>query len=93
MTRRAIAGVFRWESLLVSLIGGAGGILIGVGLCLLQEKFGMIKLNGDPGSLVVSAYPVEVRMTDLAAVAAPILLIGLLTGWISGRFARSRLKN
>ncbi len=53
----------------------------------------MIKLNGDPGSLVVSAYPVEVRMTDLAAVAAPILLIGLLTGWISGRFARSRLKN
>ena len=92
-TRRAIAGVFRWESLLVSLIGGAGGILIGVGLCLLQEKFGMIKLNGDPGSLVVSAYPVEVRMTDLAAVAAPILLIGLLTGWISGRFARSRLKN
>lgn len=93
MTRRAIAGVFRWESLLVSLIGGAGGILLGVGLCLLQEKFGMIKLNGDPGSLVVSAYPVEVRMTDLAAVAAPILLIGLLTGWISGRFARSRLKN
>lgn len=93
MTRHAIAGVFRWESLLVSLIGGAGGILLGVGLCLLQEKFGMIKLNGDPGSLVVSAYPVEVRMTDLAAVAAPILLIGLLTGWISGRFARSRLKN
>ena len=85
-----IASVFRWESLFVALAGGAGGILLGVGLCLLQQHFGIIKLNGDPGSLIISAYPVRVKLSDMVAVAVPVLLIGIATGWISGRFARSR---
>lgn len=92
MTGRSVESVFRWESLFVTLMGGLAGIALGVGLCMLQESFGLIRLNGDPDSLIVSAYPVEVRLSDLAVVFVPVLVIGLLTGWISGRFARSRIK-
>ena len=90
MTRRAVGAVFGWESLFVTLTGGVTGMAAGVVLSLLQQHFGFIKLNGDPAGLVVTAYPVEVRMTDLLVVAVPVLVIGLLTAWIASRFAGAR---
>lgn len=90
MTRRGIGSVFMWESIFVTLAGGIAGISLGVALCLLQQHYGLIKLNGDPSALIITAYPVRLAWSDLAIVAVPVVLIGLLTGWISARFARSR---
>lgn len=90
MTRRGIGSVFMWESIFVTLAGGIAGISLGVALCLLQQHYGLIKLNGDPSALIITAYPVRLAWSDLAVVALPLALIGLLTGWISARFARSR---
>lgn len=84
------AAIFRWESLLIALTGGLSGIILGVGLCLLQQHFGLIKLNGDPSALIISVYPVRLQITDLLATGVPVIIIGIVTGWIAGRFARSR---
>lgn len=92
MTRRQIGAVFGWESIYVTLIGGGTGMVLGVVLCLLQERFGLIKLNGDPSTLVMAAYPVELHASDMLAVAAPVMIIGLLTALIASSFAKSRVK-
>lgn len=91
MNRRQIGKTFWWESIYVSLAGGIGGIVIGVVLCLVQEKFGLIKLGGDPDILVVHAYPVIVEWSDLLVALIPVAAIGIITAWISAAFARSRV--
>lgn len=92
LSRRKIGRIFWWESIMVTLSGAVGGIILGVGLCLLQEKFGLIKLAGDPESLLIQAYPVKVEWLDLAITFVPIVVIGLISAWISSAFARSRLR-
>ncbi|MDE6792195.1 MAG: ABC transporter permease [Muribaculaceae bacterium] len=91
MKRGSIAAVFRWESVYVSLIGGIAGILLGLGLCLLQQHFGLIRLAGDPERMIVSAYPVMVKATDVLLVLIPVAATGLVTAAIAGGFARTRI--
>lgn len=91
MSRRRIGAVFAWESIYVSAIGGAAGLALGVGLCLLQQHFGLIKIAGDPSAMIIQAYPVRLIWTDLLVTLVPIVAISLITAAITARFARSRI--
>lgn len=91
MNKRRITSIFKNESVLVSITGGLIGVALGVALCLLQEHFGLIKLNGDPSTLLMTAYPVKLIWTDVLIAFAPALILGLGTALIAGRFARSRI--
>lgn len=91
MSRRRIGAIFWWESLLVTFAGGVCGLILGVCLSLIQEKYSIIKLAGDPSALIIRAYPVVVEWLDLAITAIPIFLIGLLCAFISRRFAMSEI--
>lgn len=92
MSRSAIASVFAWESIFVAGAGGVAGIALGVGLCLLQQRYGFIQLDAGTEDFIPQAYPVSVHISDLLATLVPVMLTGLLTAWISSRFARSRLR-
>ena len=89
LSKSRIGRIFVWESLFVTLFGAISGIVLGVILCLLQENFSLIKLAGDPDSLVLQAYPVKLEWIDLAVTFAPVMLIGLITALISRSFAKS----
>ncbi len=89
MERGRVGGIFAWESLYITLLGGVAGILLGVLLCLLQQHFGLIGMQGGENMLVRS-YPVRLMWSDLWIATLPILAIGLLTAWIAAAFARSR---
>lgn len=91
MTRSEIAGVFAWESIYVALIGGIAGILLGLLLCMIQQEFGLIKLGGEPGAMIIDAYPVKIDVKDIAVTMIPISLIGIATAGITYLFARSRI--
>lgn len=93
MRKGSVAAIFRWESIFVTLEGGAAGIVLGLVLCLLQEHFGLIRLAGDPEKMVVTAYPVVVEWWDVAIAAVPVLATGLLTALIAGSFAKRKLEN
>lgn len=92
MNRKTIGNIFWWESLFVTLIGGGAGILIGLALCLLQQRFGFIHLQGNSDELLVSAYPVAVQPRDILITAIPVLLIGLGAAFITSLFAKSRTR-
>lgn len=93
MSRKRIGKTFWWESVFVSMAGGIAGLMLGLLLCLLQQHFGLIKLGGDPDSLVITAYPVKVEWTDLIVASVPVVVIGLLSAAIAAAFARSRVSN
>jgi ABC-type lipoprotein release transport system permease subunit len=90
-SNRIIGRIFYWESIFVTIIGALCGLILGIALCLIQQHFGLIKLSGDPGTLVIDAYPVVVQIKDIGMVLIPIILIGLATASISSHFARTRI--
>lgn len=90
-SRRNIGSVFFWQSIFVTGIGGAAGIALGVLLTLLQQNFGLIRLQGDPDTLLVTAYPVQLQAMDILFTLMPVVAIGLFTAILTSRFAKSRL--
>ncbi len=88
---RMISEIFCWESAYVCAAGTVSGALLGVVLCLLQQHFGFIGIGGDASMLIVTAYPVEVRFTDLLWVLIPAVAIAFVTAFVAARFARRGL--
>ena len=64
--RSFIRGIFVREGLLISGIGGAVGLIIGIVVVLIQQHFGIITLPS--ASFIVEAYPVQLQATDICAV-------------------------
>ena len=75
-----IRRIFRWEGCLVSVSGLAAGLVLGVGLALLQQHFGIVKM---PGGFFLQAYPVVLQATDLLWVSAGVGAIGLLVTFLA----------
>lgn len=92
LTRRNVGSIFVYDSLYVMLCGGIIGIILGVVLCLLQQHFGFIRLNADAELLVIQAYPVKVKWSDLIIILAPLVCIGLATGFTASSYARTLLR-
>ena len=74
-----IRRIFVLEGWLISLLGMAAGLALGIGLTLLQARFGLVRM---PGNYLVSAYPVVLKLTDVLLTAAGVALIGLLVALI-----------
>jgi ABC-type lipoprotein release transport system permease subunit len=71
MTRR----IFLLEGWLISLLGLAIGLILGVVLVLLQQRFGLIRM---PGNYIISSYPVILQGADILWTAVGVALIGYL---------------
>lgn len=89
-SRRGIGSIFFYESLYVTAAGGLTGIILGVALTLVQQYFGLIKLQGDPATMIITAYPVHLNPLDILITLVPISLIGIATAFITAAFARQR---
>lgn len=85
LNRAGLRKIFIWEGMMVASTGGFMGLGLGFILCLIQEKFGLVKLEGS-GSFVVDAYPVSMHGGDFLLVFGTVLIIGLLSAIVpSGR--------
>lgn len=73
-----IARIFLLEGTLLSFIGAAIGLFLGFGLCILQQKYGLVRLDNGGGSFIIDAYPVAMRAGDFVVVVLTVLVIGSL---------------
>jgi len=76
-----IKQIFFLEGLLITLTGAIAGLILGLLVCFLQLKFGLVKLQGG-GSFIMDAYPVEMMLTDFLYVFFTIALIGSASAWL-----------
>ncbi len=82
---KTIRQIFLFEGWLISISGAVIGSLLGVLICWIQIKFGIVTLPGN-GSFVISAYPVEIIFTDIVLVFTVVLLIGFIVSWYPVKF-------
>ena len=84
--KRLIQRIFLNEGLLISVAGGIIGLLLGIVLVLLQQKYGFVKF-GTGGNYVVDAYPVWLKIKDVLLIFGTILVVGCTSAWLTVRHA------
>lgn len=89
MPSRKIISIFKTEGQLITFWGTFLGLFLGVTICLLQEKFGLITL-GD-GSYIVEAYPVQLVFKDIVVILLTVLLIGYIASYFPVKYLVKKL--
>jgi len=90
--QKLIRTIFLFEGWLISLIGAVFGLILGLLVCWLQIKFGLLRIPNE-GSFMFSAYPVEVRFGDCVAIFLLVAGIGFLAAWYPIRFITGKYIN
>lgn len=79
-----IRKIFIFEGWLISIFGALAGIVLGLAICWLQQKYGLVRLQSD--SLIVNAYPVVMKFRDFILVLSTVLIIGFWAAWYPVRY-------
>lgn len=74
---KLITRIFLMEGYLITLFGTIVGILLGLLLCFLQQRFGLITL-GTGENFLVESYPVSVHITDILLIFITVLAVGFI---------------
>lgn len=81
---KLIKRIFLFEGWMISLLGAFIGLLLGVFLCWLQSKYGLLAFS-QSGSFVVDAYPVTMLWSDGINVLLVVSVIGFIAAYIPVR--------
>lgn len=82
---KLIKRIFTFEGWLISIVGSLIGVFLGVIICLIQEKFGIVKLPGASDNFIVQSYPVVVACKDVLAILVTVLFVGFFTAYFPVR--------
>lgn len=78
---KQIANIFMYEGRMISLLGAVIGLALGLVLCFIQQKYGLIKFGADTDAYIINAYPVSVHLTDVLLVFATVVIVGFASVW------------
>jgi lipoprotein-releasing system permease protein len=84
-TRRGIRRIFLIKGCVIGAVGTVLGVLLGLGICLLIQRYQFIELPRDV--FLVSTVPVSISASSFALVAVASLLICLLASIYPARQA------
>src|ERR1035437_9955617 len=80
---RLIRRIFLVEGLLVTTLGALTGLILGAGICWVQQRFGLVKLQVSGGSFLIDSYPVSMQLFDFVMVFLTVFFFGVLFGLVS----------
>lgn len=89
-TRSDLGRVFMNEGLLIAAIGGVIGGVIGTAICLGQDKWGWVKLQGE--SFLIDHYPVDIHLVDVILVYASVVCVAWLMSAVTVRTTLKMIK-
>jgi lipoprotein-releasing system permease protein len=80
-----IQGIFFFEGMMISFIGCVAGIVLGLVFCILQQRFGFVKMGSKIS--MIDAYPVSLRLNDFCLVFLTVGIIAVIASGISARLS------
>ena len=81
-TPQLVRRIFVLEGWLISLAGLAVGLVAGLAVAWIQQRYGLIAL---PGNYLVSSYPVIIKPLDIVLVAVSTALVGYFIALLPAR--------
>lgn len=79
-----IRNIFLLEGIMINFIGAISGIIIGGIICLLQMKYGFVKLQSS-GSFIIKYYPVNMQVKDFVFVFFTVFIIAYLATYFPAK--------
>lgn len=84
-----VNSIFVMEGIFINAIGAVAGTLLGVGLCLAQQHFGLVGMQG----AMVEYYPVKLEWTSIVGIFITVMAVGSLfsggmVAWLMKRFGK-----
>lgn len=89
--RKLIRGIFFTEGMMIAMLGCIAGMLTGYIFCILQQKYGFIKM-GD-FNMITDAYPITLKGLDFVTVFGTVLSISVLASYISSRLSVQHIQS
>ncbi len=89
-TEKQIRFIFLFEGLIIGVIGVLIGGIIGISVCLIQQKWGVVSLGMQYA--MVNAYPVKIKFFDIFISIFGILFLALLASILPAQKALSFMK-
>jgi lipoprotein-releasing system permease protein len=83
--KRLIQGIFFIEGMMITITGCITGIILGLGFCILQQRFGLVKMGSKMS--MIDAYPVSLRLGDFVLVFFTVSVIAVIASGISARLS------
>ncbi len=80
--------IFFKEGLIISAVGAVFGLLLGIGIVLLQQHFGIISLGQ---GYVVDSYPMVLKIKDVLLVFGTVAVLCGSVSWLTSRRLGERL--
>ena len=83
--KKLIQGIFFFEGMMISAIGCIAGIVFGLVFCILQQRYGWVKMGSKMS--INDAYPVSLRFSDFVLVFLTVSVIAVIASGISARLS------
>ncbi|MCX6217474.1 ABC transporter permease [Spirosoma sp.] len=84
-TRPMVRRIFLTEGAIIALTGAFAGLILGVGICLAQERYGFIRMGTE--SSIVDSYPVRLDTGDILLTGVLAIVMTILTSWFPAQRA------
>ncbi len=75
-TPSMVRAIFLTEGAMIAFTGAILGLLLGIGLCVAQQQFGMVSMGMETS--LVDAYPVKMELSDFISTGITIIVITFL---------------
>lgn len=84
-TAGLVRRIFLTEGAIIALTGAVTGLVLGITICLLQVKYGFIRMG--MVTSIVDAYPVRLDTSDIVLTSVLVILITIVTSWFPAQRA------
>ncbi|KIO76247.1 membrane protein [Pedobacter lusitanus] len=81
-----IRKIFLFEGMMITLAGCIFGLLVGLIFCLVQQKFGLVKMSQD-NLLMSNAYPIGLKWKDFLLVFITVSIFSFMASALSSNLS------
>ena len=84
--KKLIKRIFLFEGMMITMTGCISGLFAGFIFCLMQQKFGMIKMSQE-NLLMSNAYPIGFKGTDFVLVFVTVCVFSFMASALSSNLS------
>jgi len=88
--KQLIKRIFLAEGMMITLTGCIFGVLIGFVFCLLQQRFGWVKM-GDANFMFSNAYPIAIKWKDFVLVFVTVSFFSFIAAGLASNLSVKKI--